>query len=70
MTSDLSGAVSEVPRSKVNLARDLMEQYFRNRRSATKEEGGEKRCTFGAKGRCGDGAGCFQSGRFACAEEN
>ena len=35
-----------------------------------REKGGRERGTFGAEGRCGDGARCFKSGRFACAEEN
>ena len=40
------------------------------RRRRRREEGGRDGGTFGAEGRCGDGAGCFQSGRFASAEEN
>ena len=42
------------------------EATWRRRR----EEGGRERGTFGTEGRCGDGARCFKSGRFACAEEN
>ena len=40
------------------------------RRRRRREEGGREGGMFGAEGRCGDGGGCFQSGRFACTEEN